>query len=378
MSDSNLPYVFDITGTLPANLITNELHTLTNLDSGHTVRVLIPLHGAFFANSLIIKDLNNNTILNNTQYILTEYFDTVSLKIGTDIYGVILITDQNVSNNVSVTYQLVGGYLQINLNNMYNNYYIVANIVSSLNLINLLNKPFNYPPAVHDEILDDLGWFQPIVAMLEKIYSAMLLSDVPLFEAIKDYVASKQAIIPQFTTTSDIDNLVSNNNILTMNTLLYASQNLNFNVFKLTSLVSNLEVNSSNTYTLFGSNISDNYTCYWSIEHLTTNNYDFLITSGELTIINKIATFNINALNPLSSTPYPKKFRILINKTTNLNSTLFTSGILNIIGGLFTSLSMGNQILKIINARYFTNPTIPRNALSASITSVVNYPDNFQ
>ena len=378
MSDSNLLYVFDITGTLPANLITNELHTLTNLDSGHTVRVLIPLHGAFFANSLIIKDLNNNTILNNTQYILTEYFDTVSLKIGTDIYGVILITDQNVSNNVSVTYQLVGGYLQINLNNMYNNYYIVANIVSSLNLINLLNKPFNYPPAVHDEILDDLGWFQPIVAMLEKIYSAMLLSDVPLFEAIKDYVASKQAIIPQFTTTSDIDNLVSNNNILTMNTLLYASQNLNFNVFKLTSLVSNLEVNSSNTYTLFGSNISDNYTCYWSIEHLTTNNYDFLITSGELTIINKIATFNINALNPLSSTPYPKKFRILINKTTNLNSTLFTSGILNIIGGLFTSLSMGNQILKIINARYFTNPTIPRNALSASITSVVNYPDNFQ
>ena len=378
MTNPNLPYVFDITGTLPANLITNELHTLTNLDSEHTVRVLIPLYGAFFANSLIIKDVTNNTVLNNTQYILTEYFDTVSLKIGLDVYGVILITDQNVSNNIEITYQLVGGYLQINLNGMYNNYYVVANIVSSLNLISLLNKPFNYPPAIHDEILDDLGWFQPIVAMLEKMYSAMLLSDVPIFEAIKDYVASKQAVIPQFSTTSDIDNVVSNNDVVTMNTLLYASQNLNFNVFKLTSLVSNLEANNSNTYILFGSNISDNYTCYWSIEHLTTTNLDFLVTSGELTIVNKTATFNINALNPLSSTPYPKKFRILINKTTNPNSTLFTSGILNIIGGLFTSLSIGTQILKIINARYFGNPTIPRNALSASITSVIGYPDNFQ
>ena len=217
-----------------------------------------------------------------------------------------------------------------------------------------------------------------IKRILEKIYSAMLLSDVPLFEAIKDYIASKQSIIPQFATTSNIDNIVSNNNVITMNTLLYAGQNLNFNTFKLTSIIPNLEVNSSNSYTLFGSNISDNYTCYWSIEHLTTNNYDFLITSGELTLINKTAIFNINALNPLSSTPYPKKFRILINKTTNPNTTLFTSGILNIIGGLFTSLSMGNQILKIINARYFGNPTIPRNALSASITSVIGYPDNFQ
>ena len=42
MSDFNFLYVFDITGTLPANLIANEVHTLTNLDSGHTVRVLIP------------------------------------------------------------------------------------------------------------------------------------------------------------------------------------------------------------------------------------------------------------------------------------------------------------------------------------------------
>ena len=375
MTGPNIQFELDLTGNNPNNLVTNESHIL---DSSYPIRILLPNNGAFYSNSVILKDNVSQAILNVSQYQITELFQNLTIETGLEICGVILIIDSSVSSNVSITYQAVGGYLQTNLNTLLQNYLALNSSDRNVDWDWIINKPYQFTPALHNQLLNTIYGFDPIINVLGRIRNAITISNIPAFEAVINYVNSKFASSSTLATNTDIDNVVSNNDVLTMNTLLYASQNLNFNIFQLTSLVSNLEANNSNTYTLFCSNISDNYTCYWSIEHLTTTNLDFLVTSGELTIVNKTATFNINALNPLSSTPYPKKFRILINKTTNPNSTLFTSGILNIIGGLFTSLSIGTQILKIINARYFGNPTIPRNALSASITSVINYPDNFQ
>ena len=99
---------FDINGTNPSNLITNEVVTVNTVAGGKVIRLI---NGAFFADSVSI--LYNGTTLNPaTDYMpivtspLTERTTNVS-----GIYKYILLNNA-ISGQVSVNYRAVGGDIQ--------------------------------------------------------------------------------------------------------------------------------------------------------------------------------------------------------------------------------------------------------------------------
>lgn len=98
----------DTSGTSPNNKVQDELQTLTKAGG---LRSVAPLMGAFFAdNTLVVRDAANNQILT----LGVDYYPSFMYKLPSGFYekmiaGILIIKNNNVSNNVVLEYQALGG-----------------------------------------------------------------------------------------------------------------------------------------------------------------------------------------------------------------------------------------------------------------------------
>ena len=171
----------DITGTNPDNRIIDEPHTL----SDNSVRSIAPNYGPFFAESVIVKD-GVNILIRGVNYQIAELHQEATLRYGKEISSVILIIDKNVSSNVTITYQALGGHY------CYTDY-AIANLYESISKdnrpvdwSNVLEKPTEYPPTIHRHLVEDIYGFEPIVDYLERIRQAITLGQTNVVLRIID------------------------------------------------------------------------------------------------------------------------------------------------------------------------------------------------
>lgn len=185
----------DKTGVNPNNLIQNEPHAIGK----RPIRILTPNFGAFYTDSLalidqasglpLIKDTGENS---DGQYSCGELYAEPTSRFGKEIMSVILIKDPNVSENVSLTYQCVGGQFE-NYNQaiiqMYNK---LINDNRGVHWDNISGKPENgYPPAKHlHDIGDTYGW-EYIVQALERLRQAILIGDAAAHDVMYQYIDDK-------------------------------------------------------------------------------------------------------------------------------------------------------------------------------------------
>lgn len=108
MSTTNkIPLSLDLSGSDVANKRTDEVVTVL----GTTTKYLVLEYGAFFSESLVIKD-QNTTLLENEDYIPVVYIEEVSDRSLKEVaLAVIMLTP--VSNTLTVTYQAVGGKYEL-------------------------------------------------------------------------------------------------------------------------------------------------------------------------------------------------------------------------------------------------------------------------
>jgi len=98
-------YPLDPTGTNVNNLVRGEAAVIPPTG----MRVIALKYGAFYADSLVIKDVATNTLLTKAQYHATWRYKVPTSQFKKDICGLIIITDASVGNQVLVDYQVVGG-----------------------------------------------------------------------------------------------------------------------------------------------------------------------------------------------------------------------------------------------------------------------------
>lgn len=197
MTNSNLSlYNTDFTGTRPSNLVLNEAHSLTRQKN----LALAPLHGAFFTNTMIVKDADTGAVLEkNTDYRLLEPYSTLREITGKQIHGVVFIRDTNIHPRITLTYQCVGGEFAM----------------TAGALVELLNSiPNNHPDFSWYDILlaeadaesedaDGNGGkltFEWMCFCLEKIRNAILWSDTDQYQNMVNYVNNILNDIHQQTT----------------------------------------------------------------------------------------------------------------------------------------------------------------------------------
>ena len=103
-------YVYDSTGTLPANLIIGETHSVTEANF-RDYYLIIPTYAPFFINNLLVTLTVNNvttTLVEGVDYSLVLFYLAASRSLGIPIYGGISLNNTSVSGQITVNYQTIG------------------------------------------------------------------------------------------------------------------------------------------------------------------------------------------------------------------------------------------------------------------------------
>jgi hypothetical protein len=256
---SQLPivrYALDPTGHNVDNAVSGEVKNL----SPAQIRAAATTYGPFFTESLTVYDHSNNRLLvRGVDYQCIEMLQEATLRFGKEIAQLILIINPAVSSSVRLNYQVLGGHYQNNndaLVNIYNTYMMDDRPVD---WSNVLNKPLEYTPSLHAHLLEDLVGFEPVVVALERIRNAIVLSDVPAFEALIDWVNANAG-----------------------------------SAVMVDPVLPEVDVSQTHIFTVTTSNKRNGTTYYWVIDHRGTEEANFVATSGEFTLFQNKATFSIN------------------------------------------------------------------------------------
>ena len=178
----------DPTGVSPLNYILNESQALR---SGQDTAV-VPQYSPFFEAGLSITDSLGATVP-ASKYTLLNLVTEPTLKYGKAIYSMLAI-DSTVSGPVQITYHALGGLYEVidvkSLAELINTQGTTARPVSYKNI---LNPPSEFPPSGHSHPIGDVYGFEYLVTVIDRLRDAILLTDIPAFEEIVNWVKSRTA-----------------------------------------------------------------------------------------------------------------------------------------------------------------------------------------
>ena len=268
----------DPTGTNPDNKIIDEPHTLSN----NKVRSIAPRFTPFFAESVIVRD-GANVLKRGIDYQIVELHQEATLKYGKEISSVILIINKNVSNEVYVTYQSLGGYYTYDNTAIENLYESVINDNRPIDWENVLNKPDAYPPTIHRHLLEDLYGFEPVVDYLERIKRAITLGQADILLELVN-----RLLPAEFSCGKDLAKVIPEDTMIRKDALMY--------LFSKYKIISNISIEPTQCIWYKGDS--------WLLE-LDISSYngagDFFIEfyspEGEIVSIRANGSFFINANN---------------------------------------------------------------------------------
>ena len=186
-------YPLDPTGENPDNHVRLEPHSLTPMARPTDVRVAAPIYGAFFAESVEIYDRANGfKLVRGSDYRVTDLLQDPTLKFGKEISQFVVILNGNVSNEIAITYQVLGGNYQNDATAVQHVFETFLNDTRPVDWTDISGKPGSFPPSLHIHLLEDIVGWGPVIVALDNIRNAILLNNTPMYEALIDWVNSRK------------------------------------------------------------------------------------------------------------------------------------------------------------------------------------------
>jgi len=185
MTQTLIRYALDVTGINSDNLVQNESHTLAD----KRVRAIAPLQGAFYTAGVRIRDKRDNRILiHGIDYVFAELYQSLTIKYGKEIVGVILIINTNVSPDVDINYQCVGGDFTRSVETLVDLLNTRSDEDFSTSFWDIRNRPPAFVPSPHLHDLGDIYGFEHLVFALERVRNAIVWADLVAIDSIMTYV----------------------------------------------------------------------------------------------------------------------------------------------------------------------------------------------
>lgn len=184
MAINKILYPIDLTGKSATNQIKDEPHVIGT----DRYRAFALNYGPFFAQSIVVMDVDKHRRLVRGVDFETLYTipELVKATRGQEVAGVLIITNKNVSTNISVTYNIVGGHYCSNV-------YVIEKAISDLNLDNrnaywknILEKPELFQPAPHDHDFGDVYGFEYIISLLASLNNAIIAGNSQVTDKIQE------------------------------------------------------------------------------------------------------------------------------------------------------------------------------------------------
>lgn len=180
MADINLhQYQLDLTGENPDNLVVDEAHSLVRQRN----RALALKHGAFYVESLIITHTDTGYQLRHlVDYKLLQPLPTLSAASGKKVCGIILIHNSIIHQNLSITYQCVGGAYEITSTELQHYLNTLKDDDPSYSWYNDMVK--DETDAIDTQKIDTFD-FHHLCYNIEKVRNTIIWSDSPYYDRVR-------------------------------------------------------------------------------------------------------------------------------------------------------------------------------------------------
>lgn len=309
-------YLEDLTGISPNNKVVNDVYELSVKD----IRAVAVHYGPFYIDSLTVTDnVTNLPLRKDIDYSPVGLLPELTARTGKGVYDSLLIVNKSVSNKVRLDYQTVGG-----------DYLNQAKTISDLTeaairdgrpvdwQTGVLNKQLVYPPSIHSHWLNDVVGWGPVVAALDRVSSAITIGQAPIFNFLLSRLDLRRA------TLQEVLEGTSDNKFISPEVFKQAITNVNFNAMYLIPYVKIMHFNQSQQFKL-ASNLPDAFDkMWWKIEHETTTDSDFQMTSAEFQMEYGQGSFSIKPVAAEIHTE-SKFFRVIICKDTSSGPVMIKS-----------------------------------------------------
>jgi len=173
----NATYPLDVTGLNPSNLITNELHTLTEVNA-NTYRLLIPDFAPFYLDNFTLThtDVQGNvsTLNEGADYIFVLPYLAGSRSIAKMLYGAISISNSVIDGTLTMNYQTLGGSWIADKNFVLQQLaeYVYNPVITTWDQVTNIQELF--PPINHDQSLDYVTGQTELIAAINEIRDAII------------------------------------------------------------------------------------------------------------------------------------------------------------------------------------------------------------
>lgn len=153
----DVTYPLDLTGIAPSNLITDEIHVLTEINE-NTYRIIIPKFAPFYLDNFKVKhtDIGGVTreLIPDVDYTICLPYIDGSRSVGKMLYGGVTINTDLINGVIKIDYQTIGGEWTADsayvLERLYELVYNPRTTVWDI----VTNKPNQFPPTDHAQHMD--------------------------------------------------------------------------------------------------------------------------------------------------------------------------------------------------------------------------------
>jgi len=185
MADIYLP--LDTTGKAIGNRVVDESHTLVN----RAVRMAVTEYGAFYAESLAVKDRATGKFLTKKQFRASEMLVEETAQYGRRICTVVLVTDPTVSNDILVTYQALGDWNNYSKSQLNIELMKLGTGSEGIDWNDLVDKPSSFPPAAHLHHASEVYGAEYLDDALMRVRNAATMGDTLTRERLVEYIRTK-------------------------------------------------------------------------------------------------------------------------------------------------------------------------------------------
>lgn len=193
---------FDIERELASNEFTNEIHDVTTAN-GKVNRVILPEFGAFFTESVSVRDVNGVAIERHKGMELTYHYELFSEAAGQGVSALIVITDQARRGPFSVTYHAVGGNFALSYTQLKDVIDLIENSKEKIKWEDIIDKPTAYVPEAHTHKYWQLYGMDSVVTALNRLGDSWAVGRGPIIGALRgyydDYLEDMQKAIDDYT-----------------------------------------------------------------------------------------------------------------------------------------------------------------------------------
>lgn len=163
---SGVSYPFDQTGLSPANLVVDEIHTLTEINDV-TYRIIIPEFSPFYLDNLVVRHTDSTGVtrdlIPDVEYVPCLLYVGATRSIAKVVYGGLSINTELLNGVIKITYQTMGGDFCADAN------YVLERIASSnynprtAIWDTLSNVQDLFPPIQHPQNIDTIYGYQQLI-----------------------------------------------------------------------------------------------------------------------------------------------------------------------------------------------------------------------